>query len=63
MLQKSKDIISSAFNFVQELISLSAFTPPVKLEKIKIILESSRLALTLLGHADGPILKFVSIFG
>jgi hypothetical protein len=61
-MEKSDVIISSALNFVQELIPLSAFTPPEKLEKIKIILESSRVALTLLGHADGPILKFVSTF-
>jgi hypothetical protein len=61
-MEKSDVIISSALKFVQKFIPSSAFTPPEKLKKIKIILESSRVALTLLGHADGPILKFVSNF-
>jgi hypothetical protein len=54
--------ISRALGFVQELIPLKTISSPEKLKKIKTILESSRVALTLLGHADGPILKFVSIF-
>ncbi len=61
-MEKGEDIILSALVYVQKFIPSSAFTPPEKLEKIKIILESSRLALRLLGYADGPILKFVSNF-
>jgi hypothetical protein len=61
-MEKSDVIISSALKFVQKFIPSSAFTPSEKLKKIKIILESSRVTLTLLGHADGPILKFVSNF-
>ncbi len=54
--------ISRAFGFVQELIPLKTISSPEKLKKLKTILESSRVALTLLGHADRLILKFVSIF-
>ncbi len=48
-------IISSALDFVQELIPLKLISSPEKLNKIKTILESSRVALTLLGRGDGPI--------
>jgi hypothetical protein len=55
-------IISSALDYVQELIPSESISSPEKLNKIKTILESSRVALTLLGRGDGPILKFVSNF-
>ncbi len=54
--------ISSALDYVQELIPSESILSPEKLNKIKTILESSRVALTLLGLGDGPILKFVSNF-
>ncbi len=42
-------IISSALDYVQELIPSESISSPEKLNKIKTILESSRVALTLLG--------------
>ncbi len=54
--------IFSVLDYVQELIHLKSILSEERRKKIKTILESSQVALTLLGHADGPILKFVSIF-
>jgi hypothetical protein len=48
-------IISSTLDYVQELIPSESISSPEKLNKIKTILESSPVALTLLGRGDGPM--------
>ena len=55
------EIISKALEYVQQtLMNDSNLNVEQKLEKIRDILQSSRVALKVLGHADKAILGFVS---